>query len=257
MGNSHNNNIFSKKILVLEIVQCSDYLSLIDICNVYNSLYIVPINLLYIQYKYPNYIFDFLELEEDTILPLLQKLISEYPPLNINNMLNESEEDPLSIACKKNYSKIVRLLSTINGIDLNISNNERGWTPLWISCRYGKTDCVNELINIQWIEVNKVTRFGITALQIACSIGNIDCVKLLLTHHEINVNIADNDGWTPLCSASWCGHTECVKLLVKHPEININLRNNDGRSALDCAIHNKRHEIITILFNIKLKNLIN
>jgi ankyrin repeat protein len=250
MGNSHNNNIFSEKIFVLEIVQCSDYLSLIDICNVYNSWNKVPINLLYIQYTYPNYLFNFLEFEEDTILPLLQKLINEYPPLNINNMQNIYEEDPLSIACKKNYSKVVRLLSKINGINLNISNNERRWTPLWISCRYGKTDCVNELLNIHNIKVNKVTRFGITALQIACSIGNIDCVKLLLMHPEINVNIADNDGWTSLCSASWCGHTECVKLLVKHPEININLRNNDGRSALDCAIHNKSREIITILSSL-------
>ena len=150
MGNSHN-NIFSKKILVLEIVQCSDYLSLIDICNIYNLLNKVPINLAHIQYTYPNYLFDFLEFEENTILPLLQKLIIEYPPLNINNMQNLYEEDPLYIACKKNYSKIVRLLSTINGINLNISNNEYGWTPLWISCRYGKTDCVNELINIQGI----------------------------------------------------------------------------------------------------------
>ena len=91
MGNSHNSNIFSKKILVLEIVQCSDYLSLNDICNVYNSFDKVPINLLYIQYKYPNYIFDFLELTENIMLPLFQKLISEYPPLNINNMLNDDQ----------------------------------------------------------------------------------------------------------------------------------------------------------------------
>ena len=244
MGNTVANQ---QKILVLQLVQFSDYLSLIDLCNIcnINKCNNIPLSLNHIKYKWPNYVFDLIKIEENIMIRLLQKMLQDYPPQYINDLINN--ENALLMTSKKGYSKALESILSLDNIDVNFSNNEKGWSPLWTASRYNNPNCINVLINHPNIEINKITNFGITALQIACSMGNSKCVKLLLTVPEINVNIADNEGWTSIGAASWCGHIECVKLLLTHPEININLRNNDGQTPLDCAIQNCRPEIINIL----------
>jgi ankyrin repeat protein len=242
MGNTALNQ---KRTLILQLVQYSDYLLLNDLCNIYNICKNVQLDLNHIQTKWPNYLFDFLKIKENIMIRLLQIMVVQYPPQNINDLINN--ENALLMASKKGYSKTLQLILKLDNIDINNSNNERGWSPLWTASRYNNPKCVNILINHPKILINKKTHFGITALQVASSIGNPECVKLLLTVPRIDVNIADNEGWTPIGAASWCGHTECVKLLLNHPTININLRNNDGRTPLDCAKKNCRHEIINLL----------
>jgi ankyrin repeat protein len=251
MGNTVLNQ---KKNLILELVQFSDYLQLIDLCNIYNVCRNVPLNLNHIKYKWHYYVFDLIKIEENIMICLFQKMVHDYPPSYIDDLINN--ENALLMVSKKGYSKTLKLLLQLDTIDVNFSNNERKWSPLWTASRYNNPNCINVLINHPNIDINKKTSFGITALQIACSIGNPKCVKLLLTVPEIDVNIADNEGWTAIGAASWCGHIECVKLLLTHPEININLRNNDGRTPLDCAINNKRKVITELLLNkMRLEDL--
>lgn len=242
MGNTVLNQ---KKTLILQLVQFSDYLQLIDLCNIYNVCSNVPLNLNHIKYKCPHYVFDLIKIEENIMIRLFQKMLQDHPPSYIDDLINN--ENALLLVSKKGYSKTLQLLLQLDTIDVNFSNNERKWTPLWTASRYNNPKCINILINHPEIKINKTTSFGITALQIACSIGNPKCVKLLLTVPEIDVNITDNEGWTPIGTASWCGNIECVKLLLMHPEININLRNNNGQTPLDCAKKNCRPEIINIL----------
>lgn len=244
MGNTVINQ---KKNLILELVQFSDYLQLIDLCNIYNVCSNVQLNLNHIKYKCPHYVFDLIKIEENIMIRLFQKMLQEHIPPYIDDLINN--ENALLLVSKKGYSKTLQLLLQLDTIDVNFSNNERKWSPLWTSSRYNNPNCINVLINHPNIDINKITSFGITALQIACSIGNPKCVKLLLTVSEIDVNITDNEGWTAIGAASWCGHIKCVKLLLTHPEININLKNNDGQTPLDCAIKNNRTEIIELLLN--------
>jgi hypothetical protein len=247
MGNTALNQ---KRTLILQLVQYSDYLLLDELCNTYNICKNIPLDLNHIKTKWPIYLYDFFKIKENIMIRLLQTMVAQYHPQNINDLINN--ENALLMASKKGYSKTLQLLLKLDNIDINFSNNERGWSPLWTASRYNNPECVNILINHPEIQINKKTHFGITALQVASSIGNPECIKLLLTMPEIDVNIADNEGWTPIGAASWCGHTDCVKLLLTHPSININLRNNDGRTPLYCAIENKRTEIIGLLteFNI-------
>lgn len=242
MGNTALNQ---KRTLILQLVQYSDYLLLNDLCNIHNICKNIPLDLNHIKTKWPNYLYDFFKIKENIMIRLLQIMITQYPPQNINDLINN--ENALLMASKKGYSKTLQLLLKLENIDINNSINERGWSPLWTASRYNNPDCVNILINNPNIEINKKTNFGITALQVASSIGNVECVKLLLTIPGIDVNIADNEGWTPLGVASWCGNIKCVKLLLTHPEINISLRNNKGESPLDCAKKNFRPEIINLL----------
>lgn len=238
----------SKEILVLELIQYSDYLSLEEICRIFNLSKNMPLNLLYFNNK--NYIFDFLNLEENIIIKLFQKFIKEYSPTN-PNILNKYKKTALFIATRKNYSKYIKLLLTLPEIDVNLAEKEREFTPLWIACRYNNVNSLKILLNHPEIDINKTTNFDITPLHIACSIGNTACVKLLINIKGIDVNKSDKKGITALGAACWCGHSECVKLLLTHPDIDINVKDNDNITPLMSAIHNNRKEIIQILYKFK------
>jgi len=237
----------SKEILVLELVQYSDYLSLEDLCKIYNLKKVIPLNLLY--FKNKNYIFDFLNLKENIMIKLFQNIIKIYPSINVN-ILNNNKKTALFIASRKNYSKYIKLLLTLPEIDVNVSEEERGFTPLWIACRYNNVDSLKILLNHPEININKATNNDITSLHIACSIGNKKCVKLLINIKGINVNKTDKSGITALGAACWCGHIECVKLLLTNPDININMKDNNNMTALMYAVRNDRKEIIKILSKI-------
>jgi ankyrin repeat protein len=240
--------IRSKEILVLELVQYSDYLSLEEICKIYNLCNNMPLTLLY--FKNKNYIFDFLNLKENIMIKLFQNIIKIYPSINVN-ILNNNKKTALFIATIKNYSKYIKLLLTLPEINVNVSEEERGFTPLWIACRYNNVDSLKILLNHPEININKPTNYDITPLHIASSIGNTACVKLLINIKGIDVNKADKKGITALGAACWCGHIECVKLLLLHPDIDLNVKNNNNMTPLMCAKHNNHKEITKILSKFK------
>ena len=242
MGNTR-----STEILILELAQYSDYLSLEDLCKIYNLSKIIPLSLLYFRNK--NYMFDFLNLKENIIIKLFENIIKKYVPIN-PNLLNKDKKTALFIATHKNYSNYIKLLLTLPEIDVNVAEEERGFTPLWNTCRYNNVDSLKILLNHPEIDINKATKFDITPLHIACSIGNTECVKLLINIKGIDVNKADKKGITALGAACWCGHTECVKLLLTHSNIDIHIKDNDNMTPFMCAQRNNREEIIKILSKI-------
>jgi ankyrin repeat protein len=237
----------SKEILVLKLVQYSDYLLLEDLCKIYNLSNNIPLSLVY--FKNKNYMFDFIDLKENIMIKLFQDIVKKYPPTNLN-ILNKDKKTSLFIASRKNYSKYIKLLLTFPEIDVNFAEEKRGFTPLWIACRYNNVDSLKILLNHPEIDINKANNYDITPLHIASSIGNIECLKLLINIKNIDVNKADRDGITALGAASWCGHTECVKLLLIHPDIDINIKDNNNMTPFMCAQKNDRKEIIKILSKI-------
>jgi ankyrin repeat protein len=251
----------SKKILVLELLEYSGYLSLHELCILYNCSKNIPLNMIHYVSENPNYIFDFIELNENIMIRLLKFVLNKYNP-NINNLLNLNNYSALHVATTKQYNKTIKLLASSPYFDINISENSKGWTPLWIACRYGYIKTLKILLSINNIQklgankeqiildINKHSNYGITPLHIACSIGHIECVNILLKMSNINVNKADKEGITPLLAASWCGHTKCVEALLNNYSIDINKASNDGTTALMVAIRNDRYEIIRLLQQI-------
>lgn len=248
----------SKKILVLELLEYSNYLSLYELCILYNCSKNISLNMIQYVFENPNYIFDFLELNENIMTRLLKFVLNKYNP-NINNLLNLNNYSSLYVATTKQYNKTIKLLASNPYFDINISENNKGWTPLWIACRYGYIEILKTLLSIDKIQklgsnneqiildINKHSNYGITPLHIACSLGHIECVNILLKISNINVNKADKEGITPLLAASWCGHTKCVEALLNNDSIDINKVSNDGTTPLIAAIRNERHEIIKLL----------
>jgi ankyrin repeat protein len=248
----------SKKILVLELLEYSGYLSLYDLCILYNCSKNIPLNMICYVSENPNYIFDFFELNENIMIHLLKFVLNKYNP-NINNLFNLNNYSILHIATKKKYNKSIKLLASSPYFDVNIAENSKGWTPLWIACRYGYVETLKTLLFIENSEklesnkkqiiadVNKHSTYDITPLHIACSIGHVECVKTLLKIPNIDVNKADKEGITSLFAAAWCGHKKCVEALLNNESIDINKATNDGTTPLMAAIRNNRIEIIRIL----------
>jgi ankyrin repeat protein len=254
----------SKKILVLELLEYSGYLSLYDLCILYNCSKNIPLNMIHYISENPNYIFDFFKLNENIMIRLLKFVLNKYNP-NINNLLNLNNYSPLHVATQKKYNKTIKLLVSSPYFDVNIAENSKSWTSLWIACRYGYVETLKTLLSIDNIkklgadkkqiilDVNKHSSYDITPLYIACSIGHIECVKILLKIPNIDVNKADKEGITPLLAASWCGHTKCVEALLNNDSIDINKARNDGTTPLMAAINNDRIKIIRLLQQIDMR----
>jgi len=246
MGN--NKSRYNKICLILELLEYSNYLSLIDLCQIHNigneeknfpSLKITPFI-----YKNPDYIFQILELPEDIMFSLLKKILEDFPSENYDTI-------PF-LSAKKEYIRTIKLLSLNSNIDFNKGETIRGFTPLWIACRYNKIESIKVLINIPNIEINKATTYDITPLHIACSLGYLEVVKILISIPGIDINKADKEGISPLFAACWCGHKECVKVLINQIGIDIYLSNNNGTTPIMAAKINRRNDIVNIL-NMHLK----
>jgi ankyrin repeat protein len=234
----------SKDLFILELVEYSGFLSLYDLCKLYN-LNNIPLKMIHYVKQTPNCLLHFFEIEEDYMLPLLTMVINNYSFNNIN------DNSPLLIAAEKGYSKALELILSLPNLNCNITENKNNWTPLILACRYNHPMCVSILTQILDIDINKCSNFGISPLQIACSTGNEECVKILLNFNHIDVNSADKQGLTPLFSASWCGHTNCVRRLLKMKGINIKKTKFDGTTPFMAAIQNNRHEIIKLFYDFK------
>jgi len=227
------------KILILELVQYSDYLSLNDLCQLYYTCKNMPLSMVY--FKNKNYVYDFYLIKQNPNIRLFKQILEIYPSYNFEPIF-------LFSAVKKNYSRYINLLTKyLVNFDFNILSAKNGWTLLWTACRYGKNESLKALLSHPKIDINKASRYDITPLHIACSIGNTKCVEILLSVPGLDVNKADKENISPLFAASWCGNTDCVKLLLTHPEIDIYKAKNDGMTPLNAAIKNNRIEIIELL----------
>jgi len=83
-------------------------------------------------------------------------------------------------------------------------------TALILASDKGHTENVKLLLSVEGIDVNKADNHGNTALILASHRGHTEVVKLLLSVEGIDVNKANNDGCTALFKAS---HKEMKALL--------------------------------------------
>jgi len=116
-------------------------------------------------------------------------------------------------AAWKNDVDVVKLLCSIDNIDVNTTNDVYGRTPLMKAAMYNNVDVVRVLLNMNNIDVNITDVFGYTPLMYAARYNNIDVVRVLLNMNNINVNTTDVIGYTALELATSNGYNEIVDLL--------------------------------------------
>lgn len=95
-----------------------------------------------------------------------------------------------------NVDALIYALSQPN-VDVN-AIVERGYTALMIAAEKDHTACINHLLKVRGIDVNKLShthyRHGYTALMIAALKGHVMSVRALLTASDIDVNLrVDNE----------------------------------------------------------------
>jgi ankyrin repeat protein len=133
----------------------------------------------------------------------------------------------------RNHSKIVNLLLSSNGADVDIRSGYRDQTALHLACWHGHTETVKLLLQYN-ATINKVFDFrGDTPLFLAMFTSRPDIIELLLANGA-DVNYQNSYGTSALHIAGNSGPTEIAKLLLQY-NATVNARNIRGETPLTLA----------------------
>ena len=90
-----------------------------------------------------------------------------------------------------------------------------------------------DVIAVQRIDPNRVTKYGWTALEISAINGRTEIVRMLVTDHGADVNLKNiNNHFTPLENAIEGGHLDTVRVMME--ELNAQFRGT-GVADLETA----------------------
>lgn len=141
-----------------------------------------------------------------------------------------------------------RLLTLILSVGIRpdeSDSREATITPLMCAGQNGQVETARILID-HGADVNKVGFLGMTPLIAAGQGGNPEVISLLLEKGaNINAKTADRNE-TALTEAVENGHTEAVRVLIEKGA-DRQVRSAGCGTALDCASHAQRPDIVAIL----------
>lgn len=138
-----------------------------------------------------------------------------YPtiPFDYDKKLDDDGTTPLIAAINQSKYELVNDLLELNVVDINLQTNY-GMSALMLAVIENKLDMTRLLLKYK-ANPDLISSNGHTALLIAVVKGNSEIVQELLAH-AANPNIQDCNKKTSLFYAEKMGHTEIVKLLIKH-----------------------------------------
>jgi ankyrin repeat protein len=290
MGNSSSNtSIISKddvrKLQVLETLEFSEYLSLNDLCILFNVCKNVPLKLyyfkrLYHQKKY-NYIFDFLNLKVQEFIAarLFEKVFYEFPLPNINTLKDIRGKTLIMKISEKGYSKFYRIIASVPKLNL-YNGHKHGYNLLHSAAESCNLEFLKLILNDNKFNINQKTKCGKTPLHLAVIAGNKECIQYLLksfassrlhqkscassrflskTCQHIDINDSDSEGFSALHIAINNKRLDLVKILLEdssfnnnniNNNININTKDNSGNTPLHLACKDECIGIVQYLLTI-------
>ncbi|RXW18603.1 hypothetical protein EST38_g7252 [Candolleomyces aberdarensis] len=140
----------------------------------------------------------------------------------------------LASAVNSGYAKIVKLLASCHGVQVNVQTCTR--SPLSWAASEGHTSFVRQFLSNPGIDVNAQHPFtGYTALCYASRLGRPEAVEVLLSHKEVDIHLGPLCGCTPLLLAASTSQLSIVALLLSNPNINIHARCMHSGTALSVA----------------------
>ena len=105
--------------------------------------------------------------------------------------------------------------------------------PMHEACKRGNVSFLNECLDNK-IAINAHDKSGSTPLYWACHGGHSECVDLLLQNNFIELDAQNKLGDTALHAAAWKSHADVVKQLV-HKGANKDVKNNEKKTPYDLA----------------------
>jgi len=269
MGNSSSNtSIITKddvrKLQVLETLELSEYLSLNDLCILFNVCKNVPLKLyyfkrLYQQKKY-NYIFDFfLNIKESMAVRLFEKVFYEFPLPNMNTLKDIRGKTLIMKISEKGYSKFYRIVASVPKLNL-YNGHKHGYNLLHSVAESSNLEFLKLILNENKFDINQKTKCGKTLLHLAVIAGNKECIQYLLksfassrflskTCQNIDINDNDAEGFSALHIAINNKRLDLVKILFEDSSMNINIRDNFGNTPLHLACKDECIGIVQYLLS--------
>lgn len=158
------------------------------------------------------------------------------------NYKNKAGNTALLNCILENYAdskEIVGKLVKRQDIDVNYQNkkSKHWWTALHAACAiYAKNNeaIVRLLLSCESIDVNLLTKDGLTALHLAAENGSLQIVKALIEHGEIDPNVrATRDKLTAAMMAHRSNsdnNSEIIKEIIKYEKSNYKVKNANGQT---------------------------
>ena len=147
--------------------------------------------------------------------------------VNVNTVSEDGNWSGLTIAAHKSYTKLMDLLLSQPGIDVNLATTTEHstwgkWTPLMNACYFGNHEIVGKLLSqVPDVNILYKDRNGDTALHLAARWGHSECLAELAKVPGLDWNCRGYRGWTPLKSSK----LEVVRQLVPKVDVTITDRN--------------------------------
>lgn len=144
---------------------------------------------------------------------------------------------------------VPRLATLLKSSHVNINQMTRsGLSALHFASIYGYTDCIKLLLQYPDINVNQGTGTnGETPLHIALTQQHLDTFRYLLQHDKTDVNVCRKDGYNALQIAACNGCLEYLNEMIKIKRLNVNQATSDGVTALHIAVQNNQIECVRAL----------
>ncbi|MCL5272318.1 MAG: ankyrin repeat domain-containing protein [Gammaproteobacteria bacterium] len=177
----------------------------------------------------------------------LNNLLSQfsYPGFMVNHIVTLRSRTLLAIAIEAKIEECVNFLINIKGIDVNKELYIDGRTPLIWAIQSGNLNIVNLLLNLKEIDVNKSDKEGLTPLLVAVNRNNINMVNALLNSKGIDINKSSEDDLTPLSiAASDDQNIDVLHVLLKMKGIDI-----EDLSPLFVAVEMGQKKSVRALLN--------
>lgn len=147
--------------------------------------------------------------------------------INIHNIFikNEYNQSLLYVACKYDSIKCVKtIIDFMIKNDISINNLlSKYFSPLHIACTLNNNNCINQLLRIKKININRNNFYDGTPLFISCRSGKYKCVKLLISIGA-NVNMLNYRLISPFHVAFQKNKKKCMNLLLDKIDLNYELR---------------------------------
>ena len=167
--------------------------------------------------------------------------------------LNLKYELPIHIACKRKDLKLIKLVSSHLGEEIN-TQDIQGNTPLHIACKLllesdhycSLLECLNYFIHEKKCDINIQNNMGelplhtffnsVSSWEYYAFDDMNEVIELITSQQHYNINAQDSTGNTPLHIACKIGNSSTVLYLVSNFKCDLNITNKDECLPLHYAL---------------------
>ena len=167
--------------------------------------------------------------------------------------LNLKHELPIHIACKRKDLKLIKLVSSHLGEEIN-TQDIQGNTPLHIACKLllecdhycSLLECLNYFIHEKKCDINIQNNMGelplhtffnsVSSWEYYAFDDMNEVIELITSQQHYNINAQDSTGNTPLHIACKIGNSSTVLYLVSNFKCDLNITNNEECLPLHYAL---------------------